>query len=627
MGKRALVSPVWDYFEELPGPAKRAKCMRCNKEMTASGTSGMRYHLQGHGISVGNAVTGSRPIPEPKEMMKENIAEAAALNNLNFAQLANDKIYKEYFAKCFGLSMPSSANTVKKYLLEVHAEKIIAFKQDIQQAVKKGQRFSLTFDECSAAMGRQYVNVNIHTEDAYFSLGLILITEGTTAGDIKKMVEEKVESFGLKMKRHIVGGTTDGARNMAKVGEISDWIHQKCLSHGLHLVVSKKFYGKEISQEDMEDEEETTEEQEEEEEEEETDTELSEDELIEVIQKEIDEKDALAEEAEVQEIDADFKTVLKKLRKVVKLFKYSPKRNRILQKEVVAKFGREYVVILDLRTRWNSTFAMVERAVKLEVPIRQTLTQLNFHDYDLDMKDFKTLKTLLNLLQPFAVALQGCGRVDNNIAEGEESIDFIRDQLIESSIGQTAELIEALEEEYLKRRNPEAVALLRYLSDPEAYKKYRFPYPLLRSVEQFGCELYTRLFGDESEDEEESVDESSETEGDEESGEEPKTIKELYYERMNALKTQSDAPSKSTIQKHFQAYRTTKQLTEELRLLKNALLTLKSTSNQAEREFSITKRILDGNRQRLGPEVLDALIFMKCHYIRKAAGEWFLKNP
>ena len=67
--------------------------------------------------------------------------------------------------------------------------------------------------------------------------------------------------------------------------------------------------------------------------------------------------------------------VVNKVRRVVKLFKRSPLKNEILQTYVKEKYPNGLQLILDCRTRWSTLLNMLERIVKLRIPIHKALLE------------------------------------------------------------------------------------------------------------------------------------------------------------------------------------------------------------------------------------------------------------
>ena len=82
--------------------------------------------------------------------------------------------------------------------------------------------------------------------------------------------------------------------------------------------------------------------------------------------------EAVREPTLKESISAAIKTV----RKDVKFFRKSPKSNEFLQENIKKEFGKELKLILDVRTRWNSLYAMLERYVKVRMCVVKTLKDL-----------------------------------------------------------------------------------------------------------------------------------------------------------------------------------------------------------------------------------------------------------
>jgi hypothetical protein len=175
-------------------------------------------------------------------------------------------------------------------------------------------------------------------------LGLIRIKQSCPAETIEALMLKKLEEFGLTFA-DIVAATTDGAAVMIKFGRLisSTSFHIECFNHGLHLSVIDVFFKKisvyfsnESDRSSADD----------------TDSSSDDD--------EDDDSDggsdiADDEEPNRYEIRADINDILQKVRKIVKTFKKSPVKNAILQDRIKEKHGKELMLILDCRTRWNST--------------------------------------------------------------------------------------------------------------------------------------------------------------------------------------------------------------------------------------------------------------------------------
>jgi hypothetical protein len=58
-------------------------------------------------------------------------------------------------------------------------------------------------------------------------------------------------------------------------------------------------------------------------------------------------------------------------------------------------------LIIDVKTRWNSTFLMLERALELREPLKDAMHEEEFHAYQLADQDWALLETISGLLVEF----------------------------------------------------------------------------------------------------------------------------------------------------------------------------------------------------------------------------------
>ncbi|CAH2084627.1 unnamed protein product [Euphydryas editha] len=76
--------------------------------------------------------------------------------------------------------------------------------------------------------------------------------------------------------------------------------------------------------------------------------------------------------------------------------------------------------------------------------------------------------------------------------------------------------------------------------------------------------------------------------------------------------------TRATLKKEFQLFEATGKRTESLELLYTALNTIKPTSVENERVFSLSGGIITKIRNRLSDKAVDALIFLKAYFIKLA---------
>ena len=70
----------------------------------------------------------------------------------------------------------------------------------------------------------------------------------------------------------------------------------------------------------------------------------------------------------------DMLGIVNRVRRIVKFFKLSPLKNEILQNYSKEKHPNGLQLILDCKTRWSSLLYMLERFVKLKIPMQKSST-------------------------------------------------------------------------------------------------------------------------------------------------------------------------------------------------------------------------------------------------------------
>ena len=153
------------------------------------------------------------------------------------------------------------------------------------------------------------------------------------AEKIFQLLEKQLAHFGItNMQTSIVSIVSDGASVMKKLGKISQLDHQLCYAHGVHLAVCDVLYKNRsvthIAGEDYDDD---------------KDEEMYE-EGFGIVTPTIASN-------EVPVFNIEIENVLKKVRKVVKIFRKSPVKNEVLQKYVLLEQNKRLSLVLDCKTR------------------------------------------------------------------------------------------------------------------------------------------------------------------------------------------------------------------------------------------------------------------------------------
>ena len=80
------------------------------------------------------------------------------------------------------------------------------------------------------------------------------------------------------------------------------------------------------------------------------------------------------------------------------MFRYSPTENDLmLQKYVREQFGKELMLILDTKTRWNSLMFMLERFLELKDCIRKAVIDLNL-TMNISDDEFTAISLIISIL-------------------------------------------------------------------------------------------------------------------------------------------------------------------------------------------------------------------------------------
>lgn len=187
-----------------------------------------------------------------------------------------------------------------------------------------------------------------------------------------ELLKNRLIAFNLILDSDIVAITTDGPKVMLKVGRLTKAEHQLCLAHGIQLGVLDALYNKKTTTDSatdglasnssnskikqiFEDEESITQNIMEND---------DNDGGFHVSLETENENNLNQHELNITLIDNNYRDVIDKVRTVVKIFRKFPvKTDECLNKYVKEKFGQEYSLMLDCRTRWNSLANMLERSI------------------------------------------------------------------------------------------------------------------------------------------------------------------------------------------------------------------------------------------------------------------------
>ncbi len=600
-------SIVWNFATKRKNPLTKqveAQCNRCNKVISCPGgsTTGIAYHLKTHGIDLSKADgdNNSTSSSESKNKLQKTIEchlERKSLKEI-LSDLATDgitirAITKNAFIRASisreGYKLPKGETAVMKLILEDYEDKKRNMVNMIEKKLSEGCKFSMSIDEYTTVRRRRYFGINLHEGGGKNTLktGIVRIFGSCDALKMVEAVKDHLNTFGICLKKDIVGSTQDGAAVNKKFIKNAEVLGQFCFNHAIHLAVCDTLYAKNKI----------------------LDSKFSESE--EIDGEENDEYDDAADlefiDFETEEEEINHHDILKNVRKLAKYFRSSPTRNHVLQSKVKESFGKEIDLHLDVKTRWNSIPAMLSPIIKIENEIRASLEELNKTEL-VDQINFEELKNLQMVLEPVKLAVENLSRENVTLINSETILNFMLEKLdnLESEIGER--LAGNLRKRIDERNNPILMELLQSLKDPK--------FPPSKTVINFAGDLASRLFGIE----EESLSAAANSNVVSTSNIPILSMQEELNLLLQKDETENFAVGNDKfkwLKTEFVLFKNSGQRTENLQKIYNSLLSIRPTSTDVERVFSICTSFCTKIRSRLSDKSLNALVFLKYYYKKK----------
>ena len=359
---RVNQSKVWKHFTRDYNDDK-AKCIHCSQNISCKGgsTSGLFRHLKSkHNLN--SSESKDQPcskkvkvqqksilpfVSVKKESLQGIVSQLAAVDGFSLHSIGKSKFIRESLS-AKGLRLPSWDSDIMNLIHHEYDDIQKQIKTEIEMKLKGDFRFSVIMDEYTSVRCRRYMNINIHCQNNVINLGLIRMRDSCGAEKIFQLLEKQLAHFGItNMQTSIVSIVSDGASVTKKLGKISQLDHQLCYAHGVHLAVCDVLYKNRsvthIAGEDYDD-----------------------DQDEEMYKEGFGIVTPTIASNEVPVFNLEIENVLKKVRKVVKIFWKSPVKNKALQKYVLLEQNKRLSLVLDCKTRWNSMYKMVERFICLK---------------------------------------------------------------------------------------------------------------------------------------------------------------------------------------------------------------------------------------------------------------------
>lgn len=608
-------STVWNYFLQNAKDCNRLKCKKCSAIFTNQrATTSYRYHLQHvHGIDITFSQSEPKENTErsksiqpsiakfckPKEPTeKEILADLAAIDRISFATLAKSKQLHHGWNKQ-GLQMPTSPTGVRNVVVGYAKEKKQTLTQVLTALSQQNVRFSLSLDEYTSIKNRRYMNINVHSDSGrFYGLGVVRIHGSLKAEDVYECVQSRVKEFGLDLDRDIVATTTDGAALMLKFGRLTSAQHQVCHAHGLHLSVSDILYKAQNQERVISD---------------------SEDEDSESFEVALEEEDPVRygiDEAE------NFAEVIKKVRKIVNLFRRSPVKNDHLQSVIRALYGKEKQLYCDVRTRWNSLIKMIQGFLEVKEAISVSLRKFEQEDRFPSESEISLLEHLIEPLEIIEAGALKLGQRDCDLYKADKIFRYMLRNLqsLQGQVGK--DIYQSVKKRIEERRHVKLSCLFWYFHQPDEYLKFlEKKDKLLRLLGKndlwnFATSLYIRLFpiplaldGDGD----------SDVSSQEFENEEPVTkkcrkeeLEDFLAEEVTTDIDRSDeADVFKMVKKECAVLEASGDRANMIKKLYDALKTVVPSSVESERAFSAVGLFATKLRTSLNDETVDSLVFLR----------------
>jgi BED zinc finger len=254
----ASKSAVWNHFNiktaKYPG---RPVCRKCNALFSAgSGTSTLRRHLSSHKIAAPKqhqrTMHDYRTDPYPKNEQEERdklVGVWVVCDNQPFSVVECEE-WRRMITKFDPRYRFHNRHTLKNNIVDLFKEKLEIVKLAVQQIPGK---VALTSDMWTASNSSSFLSLTIHYVDSSwklknFLLDIIPIEVRHSGYNMANAIIEVLRQFGLAEKTLAL--TTDNASSMISCGEFIleeleeefqnlDFAHYRCAAHVLNLAVNK----------------------------------------------------------------------------------------------------------------------------------------------------------------------------------------------------------------------------------------------------------------------------------------------------------------------------------------------------------------------------------------------------
>ncbi|CAK1592214.1 unnamed protein product [Parnassius mnemosyne] len=324
----------------------------------------------------------------------------AALDGIPFSVFCTFEDLRRLFTNSGYNKLPKTPKGIKNIVINYSKQEKKKLVTELKNLLALGKKFSLSFDEWISSCNARYMNINIHigvefTDDSRFkNLGLVRMDGSMPSETCIRLLKEKLSEFELSLDRDTVAIVTDDASKQGGAENVR--FSDTAVTAG----------GSESDSEF------------------ENDADSAEYETggFEVI--------PVVSNSNPNELNNYYKSVISKVRAVVKIFKNSPVKNDMfLQKHVKQDTGKELQLLADCKTRSGSISTMVDRFNRLRSCVSKALIDMN-SDIKFTQSEFHTLDNFQKSLNIIKVTVEALCRQNY---ENEHVVRVMDDLALDNS--------------------------------------------------------------------------------------------------------------------------------------------------------------------------------------------------
>lgn len=622
LSKMSTGSEVWKHFEKNEN---NAKCNICQRILSCknSSTSGLIRHLEIiHNILVNKKrlsrenvdVIAKKTVKTttniPQQSLEAIVAKLAASDGMSMRTIANSCFLRESIISK-GFKLPKNPSGITKLINNFANAVRTEIIKRLSDMKSNGVKFSKSLDEWTSIRNKKFLNVCIFNKDEEFNLGLIRLVGSSPATKILGAIDDHLKKFGIEIECDILCSTSDGAAIMEKYGRLAPFTLQLCYNHAIHLAVigclgAKMIRSNKVLEDGID----------------EDDDDANDDFDVDDIDDESGVSDygddELDEENDIDLSEGSIGQMINAIRKIVKLFRKSSIKNDVLQKHVSTELGTQLNLLLDNNTRWNTIITMLERFSKIENCVIKALQDINRIDL-WDESYSQQIEYVVKMLIPVKLAVEALSRRDSNLLTAEATLHFLFNTLTEQNNELSLNLLKLLKEKISYRRNKPLVSLMLYLKNIDKFKSRTsdpfFQVSTKTEVIKLAKTIISRCYASGSNQDSDDQINSSSTEQEVNAQSKSQHLAEQLQSFIDESMAEK-MPNRllHNLDKEFKLYEATEAKSNNLNLLFDALLSIKPTSTENERVFSLASTFVSKKRTNLSDETLSDLVFLKSYF-------------